>query len=108
MKRRKWALVLALAVLAACYGWRLQIVNSTAEQIPLETYETGEWLDFGDGYIIDDALDKLFDGYFARVDGAKIMTPNEYLAEYGEGDVPRSPMGQQDRACRHDDHQERV
>lgn len=92
MKRRKWALVLALAVLAACYGWRLHIVNSAAEQIPLETYETGEWLDFGDGYIIDDALENL-DGYFARVDGAKIMTPNEYLAEYGEGDGATVPDG---------------
>lgn len=92
MNRRSWVLVFTLGAFALCYGWRLCAVNGAAERIPVETYEVGEWLGPEDGYIIDDAIENL-DGYFLRIDGARVMTPNEYLAEYGEGDDSTIPNG---------------
>lgn len=96
MKRRRLALWgLAIVLVVAAYSARLYVVNSSAEQVPMETYGVGEWLEPRDGYIVDDMIEDL-DGYSLRIDDAKIMTPNEYLSEYGheddtwetDGDVP--------------------
>lgn len=92
MRRCGWAIALSVILLTICYGWRVRVVNCAAEQIPLETYGEGEWLALGDGYIIDEAIEDL-DGYYVRLDGAKAMTPNEYLEEYGDVDGVAVPDG---------------
>lgn len=83
MRRCRWVIALSVILLAAWYGWRVQVVNGVAEQVPLETYSEREWLALDDGYIIDEAIEDL-NGYYVRLDGARAMTPNEYLAEYGD------------------------
>lgn len=96
MNRRRSALwAFAIVLVITMYAVRLYVVNSTAEWVPKETYGMGEWLEPRDGYLVDDVIEDL-DGFSLRVDDAKILTPNEYLAEYGhegdkwetDGDVP--------------------
>lgn len=88
MNRRRSALwAFAIVLVITMYAARLNVVNSTAEWVPKETYVMGEWLEPRDGYLVDDVVEDL-DGFSLRIDDAKIMTPNEYLSEYGhEGDT---------------------
>lgn len=85
-------IVCAVGIAAvAAFSVRVAQVNSRAEVIPIERYGKGEWLDPGDGYLIDESYEDM-DGFLLRVDQVRVVTPEEYVEEYGS-DASALPEG---------------
>lgn len=82
MRRHDVAVAVMILSVMVAYGVRVYAVNASAERIPHEAYYAGEWLEPRDGYLIDNVVEDL-DGFSLRLDGAKVMTANEYLKAYG-------------------------
>lgn len=83
MRPPRWLIPAATVLLLFVWGMRVYVVNASAERIPQELYGQGEWLEPGEGYLIDDGVEDL-DGFSLRLDGAHIMSPREYIEKYGK------------------------
>lgn len=78
-----WRKVLAIGlclVCAAAIGARIWWVNETSFSVPQERYATGEWVSFDGSFLTTN--DEKNDGYSMRVDGAEIMSEQEYIDRY--------------------------
>ena len=74
-----------MAILVA----RIAYVNVRFSAPPVEEYQVGEWAEL-EGAFTTDRDYELTDGYALRVNGAEILSPNEYLDRYardGAGSV---------------------
>ncbi len=94
--------VTALLVVAALgvVGVRIWWTNESLPRIPAEVYEQNEWVEL-DGAFQNTTKEET-DHYSLMVEGAQLMTYDEYLETYGteeatsgmEGLMPRSPLGE--------------
>ena len=85
MRRKATFSVMALVLLMLWVG-RIYAVNASADTIPQEFYEMGEWVPVEDGYIIDEYIERN-EGYSFRVNSAEIMSPAEFAARYARDGV---------------------
>ena len=90
---RTWHLLLVLVI--AILAVRIVYVNVRFSAPAVEEYQVGEWAELKGAFTTDRDYE-LTDGYALRVDGAEILSPNEYLDRYArdgarsveEGDRP--------------------
>ncbi len=89
-KRRTRCLtsVFCIATILLAVAARIYCVNAFAEHVPDKRYSTGEWVNQGDGYLVD-RLSEEADGYAFKINGAEILTPNQYLEKYSRDGVKR-------------------
>lgn len=72
-----------LLIVVAVIAVRVCVVNLQAEHVPEIQYGKGDWVKQGEGYLIDRTIEHA-DGYEYRINGVKIMTPNQYLKKYSK------------------------
>lgn len=84
MSRRRVGLVAGLMLLAAsvAIGVRIWWVNASLPSIPLEYYQTGEWVPL-EGAFQNDASSEQTSGYSLMVESAEVVTYDEYLERHG-------------------------
>lgn len=84
MVRKRIVVIAAVVVIlaaAALIGLRVYQVNAGALRIPTEHYQMGEWIDLSDTIL--DSKTSEFPGYSIKVDGAKVVSYNEYIEKHG-------------------------
>ncbi|MDR0514820.1 MAG: DUF5028 domain-containing protein [Coriobacteriaceae bacterium] len=81
MSRRKLA-ILAMSVLAAVLiGARIYQVNAEAQPIVAQHYSMGEWVELKGSFL--NTSSESTDGYSVKVKSARLVSYNEYIAEFG-------------------------
>lgn len=96
ISRRGLIGVCGVALTAVC-GARIAWVNEHAVHIPEVTYGMHKWLDMDECYLGTD--DDIVSGYGMMVEDAEIMSPNEYLARYGQDGVTTDTTQDADNPC---------
>lgn len=81
--RRRLAGMVAIAMVVAALVARIAWVNVTYPHVRLETYEMGEWVPL-DGDFMSYAGEGTAH-YAVRVDGAQVMTVDDYRRAYDDG-----------------------
>ncbi len=87
MRKGRWWVPAALLAVATLVAARIWWVNTSLPQIPLEYHGQGDWVSLEGTF--HNSSEEGTEGYSVMVEGAALMTYDEYLDTYGEG--PREP-----------------
>lgn len=82
----RWRRVLVAVVVVALVGAvvaRIWWVNTALPQIPLEYYDTGEWVPLEGAF--QNNADEGTDHYSFLLESAEVMTYDQFLKRYGDG-----------------------
>jgi hypothetical protein len=81
-KTKTVVIIFCCLILCGAYGWRYQTVNTRIKSPEIREYAMGQWIEFQDDFLINDTMK----GYAIRVDGAEILSYEQFLAKYGAKD----------------------
>jgi len=79
--RKKRLAIIGCIVVLFLVAARIVYINATASNYKNETYQMGEWIAL-DGAFIQKSGENT-DGYFVKVNDAKLLSYNEYIELYG-------------------------
>ena len=94
--RLLWTWLLLLVLVLAMLVARIVHANVQFSTPPVEEYQVGEWAELKGAFTTDRDYE-LTDGYALSVNGAEILSPNEYLDRYARDGTRSVEKG--DRPC---------